>query len=134
MRRLRDLKRYPDGSFGAKIAPDAEPEPVGSILPAADPQFVEWASGFWPQADESEFEWGLPKMRVRHRETGVMYAIRPGLPFGGELASGISVFIVRDGRLILLADKSDRPLHQTAPATVSARRVEYVAPEEGRIW
>jgi hypothetical protein len=124
MRRLRDLDIHPyTSTYGARIAADAEPEPVGSILPAATDQLRAWAAAYWPEADPDEFEW--EGMTARNRESGVVYEIRVGMPVVGEIASGVGVFCVRDGRIVLLADKPDRLLANVWSATYSmfARKV-----------
>jgi hypothetical protein len=60
-------------------------------------------------------------MRVRHKETGEILRIRLGHPMpGGELQSDIQSFVLRDGRLVLLA---------SAPA--NARRPPSSAPSPG---
>jgi hypothetical protein len=132
MRRLRDIQLHPYGpSWGGRIADDEEPTPVGSTLPAATEANVQWARAYWPEADPSEFEFGGGRrgMGARHRETGVEYTIQTGMPIH-ELASGISTFVVRDGKLVLLQDRPDRLLHQGPPVTVTSRVVEYASPPE----
>jgi hypothetical protein len=125
MRRLKNVLVGSGGSFGGEIASDAEPEPVGSILPPADPMLVEWAAGYWPQIDENEIDWtprGRRGMSVRHRETGVEYTIETGMPVH-PLASGISGFCTRGGRLVLLQDRPDRLLAKGPDATVTSREI-----------
>jgi hypothetical protein len=120
----RNIQVGSGGSWGARVAVDEEPQPVASVLPAATHQNLGWAAGFWPQADESEFEWGLGDMKVRHRETGTVYTIRVGMPVGGEIASGVSTWCVRGDRLILLQDKPDRPLALVVHGTFGGRKIE----------
>jgi len=117
-------------SWGARIAgPDDEPL-VDSPLPAATRELIDWASGFWPQANPDDFEWGIGRrgMGARHRETGAEYTLRSGLPIGGELASGISTWCLRQGRLCLLADRADRPIFQGVPTALDRPRSGHVGP------
>ena len=50
-----------------------------------------------------------------------------------EIASGIATFVVRDRRLVLLANREDRPTHTMHLATVGGRRQTTAArrPSEG---
>ena len=136
MSRLKDVFAHPYApAWGGRIARDEEPQPAGSLLPAATEQLLSWAASYWVQADPAEFEWAHAKMRVLHKQSGVVYKIRIGMPFGGEHASGVSMFCVRDGKLVLLQDKPDRistVVHGTFDQV--ARKVEHVAgpPEEGQ--
>jgi hypothetical protein len=108
---LVDIVLNPNApSYGARIANDEEQTAAPSTLPAATEHLIAWAGSYWEEADPDEFEWNLGRrgMQARHIETGVMYRLRLGMPMGGEYQSGVSKFCIRDGRLILLADKPDR--------------------------
>jgi hypothetical protein len=134
MRRLRDLQNHPYlPSFGARIASDEEPQPVGSTLPPATEEFLSWASAHWPRVSADDYEWD--GRRATHRETGTVYKVRDGLPVGGEYASGVSAFCVRDGRLVLLRDRPDRETsYVAAPFQYEATKLgDYVPPLEDAV-
>jgi hypothetical protein len=101
MRSLRqiDLHPYVGGVFGAKVADEIESVPGGGLLRYADEQTVGWALNFWPESAADDFEWGLGGMKVRHKKSGEFYKIKLGHPVGGELASDVATFCVRDSGL-----------------------------------
>jgi hypothetical protein len=135
MRQLKEIALHPYApAYGAQVAPDAEGAPGPSVLPAATRQFVAWASAYWQEVSPDDFE--FDGMKARHLETGTVYRIRVGMPIGGEAESGISVFCIRDGRLVLLADKPDRVANEVVHGTFDdvARKVTYVGPPaEGQV-
>jgi hypothetical protein len=99
---LRDIFVH-SGAYGARVADETPTGSAAGPLRAADDQTVGWALAFWPQADPDDFEWGLGHMKVRHKESGEIFRIRIGHPVGGELASDVQTFCIRDRRLVLLA-------------------------------
>ena len=137
MRRLTGIQLGSGGSFGAEVASDETPAPVGSTLPPADPQTISWAASFWPEVNPDEINWepfGRRNMSVRHKQTGVEYRIETGLPVGGEFASGVSCFCIRDGRICLLADRPDK-VQYVVHGHVTSREITLGRPPaEGQIW
>lgn len=132
--RLRRVKAHPYApSYGAQISDEETPQRATG-LPFADDETLGWARCYWPEADADDFDWDSGRGRkVIHRATGEVWKIRLGHPVGGELASDVQTFVVRDGRLILLARPgSERPtivLH----GTWDGRKIEYGGvPREGR--
>lgn len=122
MSRLRDVFIH-SGAYGARVADEQPTGPASSPLHPADNQNVGWAQSFWPQADPDDFEWGIGRMRVRHKETGEIFRINIGHPVGGELQSDIATFVVRDRRLILLSRPgSERPT-TTSIGTILSTKV-----------
>jgi hypothetical protein len=135
VKRLRDIALHPyAGSYGARVSDEQEPTNA-SPLRYADDQTLDWARNYWPEADADDFEWGLGGLKVRHKETGEILKIRLGYHVGGELASDIQTFCVRDQRLVLLGRPgSERPttVHH---GTFGGRKIEYAGPpQEGSLW
>jgi excisionase family DNA binding protein len=131
---LKNIVQHPYlPAWGAQVAPHAEGAPAPSILPAETAFLLDWAGTHWPQADPGDFE--FDGMNARHLETDTTYQLRVGMPIRGETASGISTLCVRDGRLVLLADKADRVTsHHAADFSYEAGKVSYAGPPlEGQI-
>jgi hypothetical protein len=104
------------------------------MLPLADPALVARCSQYWPETDPDAWEWGLGKrgMFARHRETGQQLRIQLEIPLdGGELASGVRCWCVRDSRLILLEEPgAARPTRSVYLGSYEpeGRRLEHTAP------
>ena len=108
--RLRDIFSH-SAAYGARISDETPDGPAASPLHPADDKLLGWARSFWDESDERDFDWDSePGRKVRHRVSGEVFRICVGHPVGGELASDIATFCVRDRRLVLLSRPgSERP-------------------------